>query len=169
MIYKILFILLFVIYGCSNQKKDQSSSLIEQQSKVEIEKITHSIGEVLNPDAKKLIERWKEYHSVEETIIEYYNITPIDALSKAKALSELTQQLKDSIRIKQFDKPDIKIRLNVLHNTALRLTDMENISEIENEEIKLEVSNLVKAFSSINNKINNTINKRKLEEQLTRF
>ena len=169
MLYRFLIVFILIVYGCTNQKKETSDFQIEEQSKGEIEKIVHSIGEVLNADAKKLINPWQEYHSIETVIGEYYNILPDEALLKAKNLSNLTQQLRDSIRIKRFNQPDIKIRLNILNNTALRLADMENIPEIENDEIKTEVRNLINAFSSINSKVNNIVNKENLENQLSGF
>ena len=77
--------------------------------------------------------------------------------------------MKDSIRIPSFDRPDIKIRLNVLYNNTLRLADMENISSIETQEIKTEISNILSAFSAINSKINNLTNQKYLEKQLSDF
>ena len=77
--------------------------------------------------------------------------------------------MKDSIRIPSFDRPDIKIRLNVLYNHTLRLADMDNISSIEIQEVKTEISNILDAFSAINSKINNLTNQQYLEKQLLDF
>jgi uncharacterized membrane-anchored protein len=90
-------------------------------------------------------------------------------LLKAKSLSDRAQELKDSIRIPAFDRPDIKIRLNVLYNHTLRLMDMENISSIKTQEIKTEITNILNAFSAINSKINNLTNQQYIEKQLLDF
>lgn len=169
MFYKVLFVLFFLSIGCSNngnkKTENQQSSNLENTS----DNITHSIGEVLSPEARKLIEPCKEYTVVEGLIGEYYDISVTKAIANSQELSNATQQLRDSIRIERFTNPDLKIRLNVLHNTALRLHDLQQIPEINNKEVETEVSNLINAFTSITNKLNNAVKQERLEKELINY
>lgn len=167
-VYSIILCLLF--FSCNTTKKKP----VESQNKTEIttqeiKKVTNSIGEVLSPEARTLVNNWKEYKNIENVISEYYSITTKDATFKAHELVKLSQQLKDSIRIEDFKTPDVKTRLNVLYNNAMRLSDMDSIPEIENKEIVNQIINTLHTFSSINSKINNIINKKNLEKELEDF
>jgi len=171
MFKKIILLSLFSICLCScNDKKGQEP---EQQSqkiiKSDNKKSSNSIGETLTPEAKKIVQDWNEYLTIDDLLDDFYSITTDDALLKARSLSERAQELKDSIRIQAFDRPDIKIRLNVLYNNTLRLADMENISSIETQEIKTEITNILNAFSAINSKINNLTSQKYLEKELVDF
>jgi hypothetical protein len=123
----------------------------------------------LNPEAKIEVEDWTEYQKMNDFIGQYNNISMIDALFNANELSELAQQLKDTIRVKKFKIPSVKIRLNVLHSEALRLADMSSISSISEEEIKKENENILNAFSALNLKINNIIVQENLNEDVSKF
>lgn len=171
MLKKIILLSLLFIYlsSCTNKKQQVLESQTKQVVKTDNKKSTNSIGETLTPEAKKLVEDWNEYITIDELLSDYYSITTDDALLNAKSLSERAQELKDSIRIPAFDRPDIKIRLNVLYNHTLRLADMDNISSIEIQEVKTEISNILDAFSAINSKINNLTNQQYLEKQLLDF
>lgn len=169
MFYRIFIISTLLLFACTKaNKKDQEDQpeIISENSNT---KITHSLGEVLNPQARKVIETWNEYAAVENIINEYYNISTTKALSNAQELSNATQQLRDSIRVERFKEADLKIRLNVLHNSALRLNDMREIPEIDEKEIKTEVSNLINTFTSITSKLNNVVNQKNLEKELINF
>ena len=104
-----------------------------------------------------------------EFIKQYENISSIDALFNANELSELAQQLKDTIRVKKFEIPSVKIRLNVLYSETLRLADMASISSISGEEIKNENENILNAFSALNLKINNVIIQENLNKDVSKF
>jgi len=162
-------LLLLIILGCNDVKKKETDIKLETTQTTPDTKIINSIGETLSPESRKLVENWSEYTTLDEIISDYYTITNDEALRKAKDLSNYTQQLRDSIRINDLDRPDVKIRLNVLHNTSLRLTDMETIKTIKPEEIKLEVTNLLNAFSAVNSKINNILIQKNLESELVSF
>lgn len=171
MLKKIILLSLLFIYfsSCTNKEQPVLESQTKQVVKSDNKKSTYSIGETLTPEAKKLVEDWNEYITIDEILSDYYSITTDDALLNAKSLSERAQELKDSIRIPAFDSPDIKIRLNVLYNHTLRLADMDNISSIEIQEVKTEISNILDAFSAINSKMNNLTNQQYLEKQLLDF
>lgn len=116
-----------------------------------------SIGVVLSPEARKLTEDWLKYQHVKSKIENYSKVTRIEALQNAKELSDLVIDVSDTIDIKMLDRPDMKIRFNVLNNHVLRLDDMSTIPTITDEEVESEVSKLLSAFSSINEKINTLI------------
>jgi hypothetical protein len=171
MLKKIFLLSLFslCLSSCNDKKHQESQTQSQKTVKSDNKKSTNSIGETLTPEAKKIVQDWNEYLTIDEILNDFYSINTDDALLKAKSLSERAQELKDSIRIPAFDRPDIKIRLNVLYNNTLRLADMENISSIETQEIKTEISNILNAFSAINSKINNLTNQQYLEKQLLDF
>ena len=171
MLKKIILLSLFSIClsSCNDKKQQETEAQSQKIVKSDNKKSTNSIGETLTPEAKKIVQDWNEYVTIDEILNDFYIITTDDALLKAKSLSIRAQELKDSIRIPTFDRPDIKIRLNVLYNHTLRLSDMENISSIKTQEIKTEIANILNAFSAINSKINNLTNQQHLEKQLRDF
>ena len=116
-----------------------------------------SIGVVLSPEARKLTEDWLKYQDVKSKIENYSKVTRSEALQNAKELSDLVIDVSDTIDLKMLDRPDMKIRFNVLNNHVLRLDDMSTIPTITDEEVESEVSKLLSAFSSINEKINTLI------------
>ena len=171
MLKKIIFLSLFSIClsSCNNKKQQELETQTQKIVKPDNKKSINGIGETLTPEAKKLVQDWNEYLTIDQILNDFYSITTDDALLKAKSLSERAKELKDSIRIRAFERPDIKIRLNVFYNNTLRLADMENISSIETQEIKSEITNILNAFSAINSKINNLTNQQYLEKELTDF
>ena len=61
------------------------------------------------------------------------------------------------------------MRLNVMNNIALRINDMNDISQIDPKEISDEVGNLMQLFSSINRRLNNIVRREALEKELNPF
>ena len=167
---KLLYFFLFIISIISCRKNEPSNmknDLLEIDTlKIETQKDIRSIGETLQPEAKKKIENWKEYQLLDELLTNFYSISPSEALNLSKELSTITQQLKDSIKIERFKHDDIGIRINVLHNNALRLADISTIRAIKPEEVKEEIQNILDAFSALNAKINNITIQEKLEAEL---
>ena len=92
-----------------------------------------------------------------------------EALLNSVELSELAQQLKDSIRVEKLNIPEVKIRLNVLHSETLRLADMSNIPTITQESVEEETNNMLDAFSALNLKINNMNLQEELNEEISKF
>ena len=167
--FRIVIIISLVVLGCRNSDKGTQEDQSGKSTTDTSAKISHAIGEVLSPEARKLIDNWQEYATVETIMGEYYNISVSDAIANAKRLSDATQQLKDSIRVDRFKEPDLKIRLNILNNIALRLNDINQIPEIDDKEIEEEVTNLIDVFTSITSKLNNTLNQEALEKDLKTF
>lgn len=161
-------LLLVMVFSC--RKSISKEGLINASDSTTVKLLKTNFTEVkLNPQAKKEVEDWTEYQKMSEFIKQYHNISSIDALFNANELSELAQQLKDTIRVKKFEIPSVKIRLNVLYSETLRLADMASISSIGEEEIKNENENILNAFSALNLKINNVIIQENLNKDVSKF
>ncbi len=149
-----ILLVLFLTVSCKPDKKnveinnDSIDSLEQQDVNVS------SIGITLSPKAKQETETWLEYQMIQSKINGYNKTTKSQALLNAMELAELVENASDTIEVKKLDRPDIKIRFNVLRNHALRLDDMSTISSISEEEVMAEVTSILDAFSALNEKIN---------------
>lgn len=162
-----IFIILLII---SCDKKTSKEDIIIQKDTTLIKKaIAINIEVKLNSKAKKIVENWKEYQNFDKFIIQYRNISSSDAFLNANELSELAQQLKDSIRIEEFQIPSVRIRLNVLYNETLRLADMSTIKNMTEKDFFNENKNILNAYSALNSKINNIINQKNLNSDVSKF
>lgn len=162
-----IFIILLII---SCDKKTSKEDIIIQKDTTLIKKaIAINIEVKLNSKAKKIVENWKEYQNFDKFIIQYRNISSSDAFLNANELSELAQQLKDSIRIEEFQIPSVRIRLNVLYNETLRLADMSTIKNMTEKDFFDENKNILNAYSALNSKINNIINQKNLNSDVSKF
>ncbi|WP_123897493.1 hypothetical protein [Aureibaculum marinum] len=132
-------------------------------------KTIRAIGETLTPNAKKKVENWVAYKQLDNLLDNFYSSSPNEVLNLSKELSTTTKQLKDSIKIERFKQPDVLIRINVIHNYALRLADMSTIPSITADEVKEETQNILDAFSALNSKINNLTKTEELEEELKEY
>ncbi len=157
-----------MIFSCRKSISKDELVTVTDSTATNILKMDHVVVE-LNPKAQKEVEDWKEYQKMNEFIKQYHNISAIDALFNANELSELAQQLKDTIRVEKFEIPSVKIRLNVLHSETLRLADMASINNVGEEEIKNENENILNAFSALNLKINNIIIQENLNKDVSEF
>jgi hypothetical protein len=153
-IYPFLLIILLLSFSCNRNKETAQVSENADSLKLDANRIENRIGETLIPEAKAVMDNWKEYQNVDELMLKYYSITTLEALTNAEELSRLVKMMKDSIRIEKLKKPNIIARINVLENETLRLADMANIPSISKEEVKEEVSNIVAIYSAMNSKIN---------------
>jgi hypothetical protein len=165
----LLFIVLVVmVFSCRKSISKEELTTVLDSTTTNLIKTDH-LEVKLNTEAQKLVEDWTEYQKMNEFIKQYHNISAIDALFNANELSELAQQLKDTIRVEKFEIPSVKIRLNVLHSETLRLADMASINNIAEEEIKNENENILNAFSALNIKINNIIIQENLNQDVSEF
>lgn len=130
---------------------DPSAPEVTQEVKIS------SIGVILTPESRELIYNWSKFQLLKSKIEGYSTITKTEAISNAKELSELIIDVSDTIDVKLLDRSDVKTRFNILNNHALRLEDMSTISKITDEEVENEVKKVLKAFSSINEKINTLV------------
>jgi hypothetical protein len=168
---KNLFIFLItvsVVFSCDNinSKKDLNSDHNEKPTSNI--KTNHTIVD-LTPKAQKMIQNWKEYQNINEYIQQYEQISINNSLLNARHLSELAQQLKDSISIEKLNVPSVKIRLNVLYNETLRLADMATINQITETEVIRENNNIINAYSALNIKLNNIISQEHLNNEVNTF
>jgi hypothetical protein len=167
----VLLVFLILFFSCKKEKKTvdvQSQNLTSnEQEDIKIKVKTKFVK--LIPEAQKTVQEWSEYQNISELIPKFYNTTTKECLINSHLLSQLSQQLKDSIRIDKFNIPSFRIRLNVLHSESMRLFDMDSINSIKNSEIIQENKNIISAFNSINSKINSIITKEKLNNDLLEF
>ncbi len=165
-----LLLLVLIVFSCKKESADSTTDAIAKDSiKIGDKTNIRAIGETLIPEAKSKVENWTEYQQLDLLIEKFYSITPNQALNLSKELATTTKQLKDSIKIERFKQPDIGIRINVLHNNALRLADMATIPTIKATEVQNETQNILDAFSALNSKINNLTKQEKIELQLKEF
>ena len=170
---KITYLILLVL-SVTSCKKNEADSLVNKKVpidsiQIDDKKEISNIGETLLPESKKKVENWHEYQQLDQLLTNFYSISPNEALNLSQELSTTTKQLKDSLKIDRFKEPDVLIRINVLHNSALRLADMATIPNIEVSEVKGETKNILNAFSALNAKINNITRQEKLETELKDF
>ena len=147
-------LVLFLMISCTSDKKELESTddLIDSLAQQDVN--VSSIGITLSPKAKQKTETWLEYQMIQSKINGYNKTTKSQALLNAMELAELVENASDTIDVKKLDRPDIKIRFNVLRNHALRLDDMSTIPSISEEEVMTEVTSVLDAFSALNEKIN---------------
>ncbi|HEY9169675.1 MAG TPA: hypothetical protein VIN72_09325 [Lutibacter sp.] len=161
-----LLIILLIGFSCNKTKGAQEVSEQADSLKLDANRIENKIGEMLIPEAKVVLDNWKEYQLVDELILKYYSITTLEALSNADELSRLVKMMKDSLKIEQLKKPNIIARINVLENETLRLADMATIPSITKEEVKEEVGNIVALYSAFNSKINTIYQSESIQNML---
>jgi len=170
---KILFFFILIIGVTSCKQSDpkvlKNNSIVSDTMDIDDKIDVRSIGETLLPESKIKVENWNEYQQLDQFLTTFYSISPAEALNLSKELSTITKQLKDSVSIERFTRPDILIRINVLNNNVLRLTDMATIPSINSEEVKMEIQSILDAFSALNAKINNITTQEKLETELDTF
>jgi hypothetical protein len=149
-----IFLITLVLTSC----KPETNGIEDAQEVSEVvqdeDATISSIGITLSPKAKQETDRWLTYQMVESKIDGYYSVTKSQALQNARELADLVKNASDTIKVEKLDRPDIKIRFNVLYNHALRLDDMSTINKISDEDVMGEVTSILDAFSSINEKIN---------------
>ena len=165
------FVFILALNSCKKNENNQvNKNSILTDSIAETDKKTiRAIGETLSPEGKETIKDWKEYQQLDDFLDNFYSSSPNEALNLSKELSHTTKQLIDSLKIDRFKQPDVSIRLNVIHNYALRLADMSTIPNISPSEVQDETQNILDAFSSLNKKINNLAKQEKLEKELKGF
>ncbi len=157
-----------LFFSCTDRSKQLQDEkvVVDSIPKPEKDKYINSIGEMLQPRVKNIISTWSEYKRFEELVTRYYAISASEALSNANELSGLARELKDSIRIKDLETPELRARLNVLNSECLRLKDMSEIPAITDKEVAYKIQAILAAFSALNAKINSVYSISNLENQL---
>ncbi len=169
---RFVFFLFFLVLfsSCSKDVTEITTDKNPINTKKKNQEINNAVAQkTLHLKAKIYVENWQEYQNMADFIPKLTNTTIKETLFNANQLSVLSQQLKDSIRIENLQIPSFKIRLNVLHNVALRLFDMDSIPSITNKEVIQENNNVLNAFYAINMKINSIVKKEILLNDLTQY
>ena len=145
-------IIFITIISC----KPDAENIIEETETIALqEKATiSSIGITLSPKAKEEVATWEKYQLIETKMQRYQSITKSEAMQNSEELYLLIEDASDTIDVKILDRLDVKMRFNVMHNHAFRLHDMLTITSITEEEVMTEVTRLLDAYSSLNDKIN---------------
>ena len=162
------FLIIALLLSCKNKNDQDTQEYSDPLESVSTIKSEHRIVP-LNPKSEELVKDWPEYQQFADLVGQYQEITLTDALLNSKELSEMAQQLRDSIRIERLDIPSIKMRLNVLHSETMRLADMSTIPTITEPSILKENNNVIEAFSALNLKINNMYSMEKLNDEISAF
>ena len=164
-VYPFLFLILIISFSCDSKKTQANDAEIDSLV-VNSNRISNTISETLIPSARKDFDSWKEYKDVDDLITEYYNISISEALFRSEELVDLVKLMKDTIRVDAIDKLNVVARFNVLHNEALRLSDMSMIPSISDEEVSEEVGQIIEVYSSVNAKINTIYKAQDLQDAL---
>lgn len=145
-------IIFITIISC----KPDDVNIIEEPETITLqEKATiSSIGITLSPNSKEEVATWEKYQLIETKMQRYQSITKSEAMQNSEELYLLIEDASDTIDVKILDRPDVKMRFNVMHNHAFRLHDMMSITSISEDEVMNEVAKLLDAYSSLNDKIN---------------
>ncbi len=159
---------ILMLVSCSNkdksEAKNQAQEPVQEQSQSEVfvfDKITP-----LNRKVANELRDWFDYNEMKNNVERYQETSKMEALMNAHDLYDAISKASDTISIPFLDKPEIKIRFNVMYNSAKRLDDMSTISSITSEEVKHEIGNMIEAYSSLNDKINALYTLRDYREEL---
>jgi len=103
---------------------------------------------------KDSVEGWKGYQEVRLTMQSFKKTTANEVLINTVKLVKEIELMRDS-----FDRPELKVRgmlsiINGLHNQALSLQEMGEISAITIEEISHQTQGLFVLFNMVDKKIN---------------
>lgn len=164
-LFPFLFLILLISFSCNSKKTEANEAVIDSLA-IDSDRITNTLSETLSPSAKKDFENWQEYNDVDDLIINYYNISALEALSRSEELAGLVKLMKDTIRVETIDKLNVIARFNVLYNETLRLSDMATIPSISDEAVSNEVSQIIEVYASVNAKINTIYKAIELQNEL---
>jgi len=159
----------WVFYGCKKDAEQPKDLVSDKKTEKGLPTRTFGFSESLKPSADSIARTWDAYLKVADFLKINGAKSNEETLYNAKDLVKLTESLKDSIPLENLNNPAMKIRINVLHNEALRLQDMADIKVITDKEILEERQKIYDAFSAINYKLNNLADQAKINEQLKDF
>ncbi|MDZ7614037.1 MAG: hypothetical protein U5K51_10335 [Flavobacteriaceae bacterium] len=122
-----------VFYGCKKDVEQPKDLISDKKTEKVVPAQTFVISESLRPSADSIARNWEAYLKVAEFLKINGAKSNEETRYNAKDLVKLTESLKDSIPLENLNNPAMKIRINVLHNEALRLQDMADIKVITDE------------------------------------
>lgn len=155
-----------LLISCSNKDKKQEDLPVEENQTVQSEVFVFDPVTPLDKKVSKELLKWRDYREMDDDVLRYQKTSQMEALMNAHDLYEAISKASDTIDVPFLDRPEIKIRFNVMYNSAKRLDDMSTISSITPEEVKHEIGNLIEAYSSLNEKINTLYKLKAYQEEL---
>jgi len=164
----VLLTLFFIGVSCRQNKQNDTNDTIASEQGLDSLKLQNirNLGTLLSPESRKLVSPWVYYQQLDELIDKYYTYSVQEVLFSAAELTTATERARDSIPIERLKEIDVRTRLDVLHNSALRLKDMASIPNIKIDEVNEETQQMIDAFGALNSKINNITSQERLEAEL---
>ncbi len=165
-LYKIFILLFafFLVVSCKNKEIDTNKNAVEKPN-ASVAK-THRVSTTIRTIFKPEIEDWETYRNVDDFINRFKKASANEVLSNALELEDLIKKVKDTVKPRVLMSPALNARINVLYNESLRLSDMTLIPAITAEEVHQQTDKVLKAFSSLNAKINTVLLKKRFEEAI---
>lgn len=148
-----------------DEKQEQNKPVKETKPQLSVVK-EHSTVKKVSPVFTKNIEDWKELKSVDNFLGRFKKVSANEILSNALELKGLVKNLRDSVKPNLFDKASFKARINICYNEVLRLADMTTIAAIKPDEVHQQTEKIIQAFSSVNDKVNTILSKKRFEDEI---
>ncbi|MBT3741206.1 MULTISPECIES: hypothetical protein [unclassified Polaribacter] len=160
-----LFFLMFVVFFSCNGKKKQNLQKQDVKPLLSVVK-EYGVAEKVDTLFLKEVEDWAELKAVDNFLLRFKKVSPNEVLSNALELEGLVKSLKDSVKPVLFDVPSFIVRVHILHNETLRLSDMTFIPAINAAEVNLQTEKIISAFSGVNSKVNTILSKKRFEDAI---
>lgn len=157
-------LVLSVLFSCTTTQKE-TPSVQKEKPLMSVPKKYPSPKEI-RPIYKKDIENWSQLNALNDFLKRFKNVSTKEALSNAEELEGLVATLKKEEKPVLFTIAPFQARLNILHNEALRLSDMRNIPSITVAEVAEQIKKIVQSFSAVHSKINTILSKKRFEEAI---
>lgn len=156
---------MFVVFFSCNGKKKQNLQKQDVKSLLSVVK-EYGVAEKVDTLFLKEVEDWAELKAVDNFLLRFKKVSPNEVLSNALELEGLVKSLKDSVKPVLFDVPSFIVRVHILHNETLRLSDMTFIPAINAAEVNLQTEKIISAFSGVNSKVNTILSKKRFEDAI---
>jgi hypothetical protein len=156
---------MFVVFFSCNGKKKQNLQKQDVKPLLSVVK-EYGVAEKVDTLFLKEVEDWAELKAVDNFLLRLKKVSPNEVLSNALELEGLVKSLKDSVKPVLFDVPSFIVRVHILHNETLRLSDMTFIPAINAAEVNLQTEKIISAFSGVNSKVNTILSKKRFEDAI---
>lgn len=157
-------LVLSVLFSCT-KTQEETPSVQKEKPLMSVPKKYPSPKEI-RPIYKKDIENWSQLNALNDFLKRFKNVSTKEALSNAEELEGLVATLKKEEKPVLFTIAPFQARLNILHNEALRLSDMRNIPSITVDEVAEQIKKIIQSFSAVHSKINTILSKKRFEEAI---
>jgi hypothetical protein len=148
------FLIFTILFSCSKTQKKKEGLLTEELKPSASIIRNHEQYKNVKEAISVKLDNWKQYRNLSDFIKKFNRISANEALNNGLELKDLVESLRDSLKPTTLEVPSFNARVNILHNEALRLSDMTFISAITPKEVHAQVNNILYAFSCVNAKIN---------------